>query len=309
MDWNRRSIVAALGALAPSAVAWAEPAPETGVNLKTGRDDQERMTIPVRIGNVEGYDFVVDTGADRSVLASDVAAALGLPAGRKVLIHGITGQEVTATVRCPALKVGEVTLPPQELPVIDRPRLGADGLLGMDVLQNRRLTLDFRQRRLDIRAASGASPARLDPRWVIVPTDGVHGHLTIISARVGTIAATAFVDSGASMTIANPALAQAMRSRRRWQSSAPQVTLAGVTDHAVTGEGRIIPQLRLGTMSFSHVPVVVCDLHLFRQWRLDDRPAILLGVDVLRMFAKVELDYGRRRLLFRAGQAPPPLMA
>lgn len=301
---SRRQFALGLGAalLAGPALAQAtDPLPEEAASIRTRRDGDLRLTIPVMLGESGPYDFVVDTGADTSVLAADIARSLALPSGRQVMIHGITGAELADTVQTPMLDIGPLKFKPRDLPILPRERLGADGLLGMDVLKNNRLVLDFRRRRMEIRAASGRSLARLDPRLIAVAADDSFGRLTVINTRANSIAATSFVDSGASMTIVNPALAKAMRAANRWQTVAPIVELAGVTDHVAFGEGRTLERLKVGTLTFNRVPVVVADLHLFNRWDLQDKPAILLGVDLLRVFARVELDYGRRRMLFRAG--------
>lgn len=311
---SRRDLALGLGAACAAGPAFARiptpplsPSPEAepDARVRARRDVGARMTVTVKVGAAGPYQFVVDTGADTSVVAREIADELGLPAGRDVLVHGLTGAELVATVKTPPLDLGPVTIATRDLPAMSRARLGADGLLGMDVLRNNRLVLDFRNHRMEIRAASGRSLARLDPRFVSVPAEERFGRMTVINARANGIGATAFIDSGATMSIANPALARVMLARRRWAAEAPTVEVVGVTDHVVVGEGRTIKRLRIGGLNFSHVPVVIADLHLFQRWDLGERPAILLGIDVLRLFAEVELDYGRRRMLFRAGAEPP----
>ena len=59
--------------------------------IKTVRDSSDRLTVPVRIGNNGPYDFLIDTGAERTVLARGLAERLGLvPNGRATLI-GVAG--------------------------------------------------------------------------------------------------------------------------------------------------------------------------------------------------------------------------
>ena len=41
------------------------------------------------------------------------------------------------------------------------------------------------------------------------------------------------------------------------------------------------------------------DLHIFKLWDLDDRPAIFVGINVMRHFEAIELDYVNRRVLLR----------
>jgi|SRR5215217_4577211 len=309
---DRRDLGLGLGAAFAAGPAFARnhttaspPVPDDA-SVRARRDVGARMTIAVKLGEAGPFQFVVDTGADISVIASEIADALDLPPGREVRVHGLTGAELVRTVKAPPLGLGSLTLATRDLPAMPRERIGGDGLLGMDVLKNNRLVLDFRNHRMEIRGASSQPLATLDPGFVAVPADDRYGRLTVIRAVANTVAAKAFVDSGATMSIANPALARAMQAKRRWTEDTPMVEVAGVTDHVISGEGRVVSRLQLGALTFNNVPVVVADLHLFQRWNLGAKPAILLGIDVLRLFARVELDYGRRRMLFRTGGAPAP---
>lgn len=307
--WSRRSLITAAGAALLPLPAYGQDSPDAPIEIDADADRHRRLTIPVRLGDKGAYDFVVDTGADRSVLATDIAQALALPAGRPVLVHGVTGSELTQTVKAPRLMVGGATLKSQDIPVMPRDRLGADGLLGVDVLQKRRLIMDFKAGKLEIQSAGDQRRTYLWDRGATVEARDSFGRLTVIDARANGALSTAFVDSGGGMTIINKALAAQIRSGGDWQDSAPYVKVTGVTQQVLTGEFRMLDRLALGTLRFRNVAVVVSDLHLFDQWGLGDKPSILLGVDVLRLFSRVELDYGRRQLRFRVGEQLPPSLA
>jgi hypothetical protein len=47
------------------------------------------------------------------------------------------------------------------------------------------------------------------------------------------------------------------------------------------------------------LPVIFADLHTFHVWEMADGPALLIGVDLLRQFESVDLDFGRSEVLFR----------
>ncbi len=282
-----------------------EPAPDEATSIiGAGEDRYDRLTIPVRIDGQGPFDFVVDTGADRSVLSQDIADRLGLEAGKPVLVQGLIGAEVAQTVKAPELDLGKIVLKALDMPVLSRERLGADGLLGVDALQKRRLIMDFRERRLEIQAASGAfypSSTRTD---AFVPVRDRFGRLVIIDANANQVPVAAFIDSGAGMSIGNRALANAIRSKGDWRGSAYTVPLYGVTSHEATGEVRVLDSVRLGGVRFRDIPVLIADLDLFHQWGVGSRPTLLLGVNVLRLFSRVEMDYGRKRVMFRVGADP-----
>src|SRR5690606_24431316 len=93
-----------------------------------------RMSAEVRLNRQGPFRFVVDTGANRTALADDVAARLGLPPGPEVLVHGVTAAEPTPTALVRELEVANQRYDDLVTPVFPRSRLGVDGLLGVDVL-------------------------------------------------------------------------------------------------------------------------------------------------------------------------------
>lgn len=272
--------------------------------IGAGIDRYDRLTIPVMIGDQGPFDFVVDTGADRTVLSETVADALGLPPGPEVMIQGVTGAERARTVQAPPINLGRITLRSLDLPVLPRERLGVDGLLGVDALQKRRLVMDFRERRLEILPGREPAAGYAQPRDMYVPARDKFGRLVVIDATANTADIGAFVDSGAGMTIGNRALARAVQARGSWRDLAPSVPIYGVTSHVTEGEVRVLDTLRLGGLRFTGVPMIVADLDLFTHWGMADKPSLLLGVNVLRLFSRVEMDYSRKRMMFRVGADP-----
>lgn len=311
---SRRHLALGLtGALAPLP-AFAQDPPrdpdtEEGQSLRTGQDRYDRLTIPVHVGDSGPYQFVVDTGADRSVLSLELAQELGLQPGRNVMVHGITGSELTPTVLAPRLTLGKVVLNGLDLPVMSRERLGVDGLLGVDALQRRRLVMDFRERRLEILPASGAFYPGSNKREAYVPAKDRFGRLVVIDAAANGAQVSAFVDSGAGMSIVNRALAEAIQARGGWRDDARSIPVLGVTSQTLVGHVRTLESLRLGGLRFHDVPVIVSDLHLFEQWGMGAKPTVLLGVNVLRLFSRVEVDYGRKRMMFQVGADPQVWLA
>ena len=59
-------------------------------------------------------------------------------------------------------------------------------------------------------------------------------------------------------------------------------------------------------MGLYNIRAAFAPLHIFNLWGLNDRPAMLVGIDVLRNFDSVTLDFGRREVTFvRRRRAPP----
>lgn len=296
----------------PTAVA----APDDGASLQTSFDAVRRMTVPVFVNKAGPYDFVVDTGANHSVMAIERAGELHLPSAGRADIHGIAGVDPADTVMVGSLSVGRLSSRRIRMPLLPRRYLGAEGLLGVNVLANRRVKLDFRTNNFTILPSSRHSVRDEEPasRWTrpvdrtvfVVPARQRFGQLTIVDAEFEGVPVTAFLDSGAETTVANLACRDAILARQPWRASEiVPVEVISATGQSVMGQLSHIPPLRLGGLKIGNLLSVFADLHTFRIWDLQDRPAILVGVDVMRHFESVELDFGRSQVTFRTGSAPP----
>lgn len=318
MTWNRRAV--ALGGLAAGACAGPRTAlvnlagaqaPDPAA-LATGLDVSSRMTAPVRINGQGPFQFVVDTGANRTVLSAELADSLDLRPGPVANVHGVAGVEPTRTAAINELRVGSVVSRNLLAPRLPRQRLGADGLIGVDVLRNRKVLMDFRRNELLISADSLRDLGALDLRQestgqrqtglgpkVSVPARFRFGQLIIIGADVRRRPVTAFLDSGSQSTVGNSAMGTLvsadLSAPRRMRLSVPVLSATGQT---AMGELGVTPLLKIGGLTITGLPTVFADLHVFDLWGLQDRAALLIGVDVMRQFNAIELDYRDRKVSF-----------
>ena len=311
VGWRERDLVTINLADAQPPIVTQKPE-EAGALLETAFDQARRMTVPVAIGPHGPFQFVVDTGANRSVVSLEVAQRIGLKPDGSAPVHGIAGVEPATLYRVDRMRVGSAFSSGLQLPGLPGAKLGADGLLGVDVLKNRRVTLDFTSNRFEIAtSAQGASigpghDTRLGesgPQIVKVTARYRFGQLVIVGASVGEIPVSAFLDSGSQISVGNLALREAvLRQRPELAERFVEVPLISATGQVARGELALLPSLRLGALKMQRLLAVFADLHIFKLWELQDRPSILIGIDVLRQFENVVLDFGRREVVF---QAPP----
>jgi len=329
---DRREVLGLLAAAAAARAAAARAAsPPISVNLSelppdsadttsvaSGLDLVRRMAVPVSVNDQGPFEFVVDTGANRSVIAYELSQALALPSAGPAKMHGIAGVETTPTVHVKRLRVGTIESGRLRLPVLGQDRMGAQGLLGVDVLRNRRVVMNFREQRLDISPSSDplysstSSASRIpegarDPSIVTVPARFRFGQLIIVDATVGETPVVAFLDSGSQNTVANLALREQLLARNPATAAhLANVELLSATGQRAAGQLSPLPPLRLGGLTIGGLTAVFSDLHAFAIWKLLDQPAILIGVDILHHFYSVTLDFGRRLVTFRTPPKPRP---
>ena len=261
--------------------------------LSTVADIYRRMTAPVQVNGAGPFDFVVDTGANPSVISQELLTHLNLPSGPPAPLNGVAGIQIAPTTTA-SLSFGGRNAPLAGLSILPRAAIGGAGMLGLDRLEGDQLTLDFKGQTL--RIDSGARSPR-DPEGIRVKAHRRDGQLTLIDVDIARVPLTAFIDSGAQSTIGNMALRSMAIDRNPsapWIST-PIVSATGQMIPAVMAD---LPHLRIGGVILPNWPVAFADLHTFKMWNLIDKPAILIGVDLLSRFRSVCLDFARNEVRF-----------
>src|ERR1700720_2133023 len=93
--------------------------------IAAATDVASHLMVAVRIDGNGPYHFVVDTGADRTVLATEVADELGLFQGEKVKLEGVVRAVFANTVSIRTLSVGSTTHRHLVVPTLSRSLLDA----------------------------------------------------------------------------------------------------------------------------------------------------------------------------------------
>jgi len=319
--WSRRKLLAGAALLAPlpsfaqtitaNATLQDPTLQDSGADQDYGSlaaraDANNHLTVEVMINGRGPYRFVIDTGAERTVIADNVAALLALPHSGTLVIDGISNRVVAPTVRIGTLSFGPFTRTGLTLPILPRASLFADGYLGLDAINGTRVTFDFKNRALHVEQPKspvhpvdpGADSARIRAR-------GSEGRLRVTDCLVDSVAATAFIDTGAEVSVGNIALHDALKSRNRHLVSGATMTLTGVTGGETTGNIIPVRRIRLQGLNFTDGTLVIANVPDFSIWKLVQRPALLIGMDYLRQFASVTIDYRSKEIRFELSLAPP----
>ena len=277
--------------------------------LRGRKDRTSRLTTQVRVNGTGPYGFVVDTGANRSVMAAELAAELGLPAGQPAKIHGILGLQDAATVNARSFTAGQIRLPIADVPVLRRDDLGCDGFLGLDAFHNRCVAFDFRRSQVSILPANfedleSDNPAGTFTSDVIIRARQRYGQLTIAEAYAMNQRIGCFIDSGAQVSVGNMAMRRMVKARTGDRTFAPiRVILFGATGQQTHGEVAEVPRLGVGLLRFTGFRMAFADLHTFSLWGMQDQPAMMMGMDLLSLFEQVTVDFRQNFVRFRMAEA------
>jgi predicted aspartyl protease len=296
-----RSAAVALGLLSASAFAQvvdpAAPVPgEAAEDIGINEDGRDRMTVSTMVDGKGPYQFLIDTGAERTVISAELARRLALDPGKRTRMHSMSGVGVVSTVVIPQLQVSKRPVLGIHAPALQREHIGAEGMLGIDSLQSQRVTFDFERQQMSVTPSRRAT-VRTEPNTIVVTARTRLGRLVLVDAQLDGQKLKVVLDTGSEVTIGNEALRRKLAGKKRIGPSVP-IELVSVTGGKMQALYTQVKSVRLGGVLINDLPVAFAEVHPFSQLGLSDEPALLLGMDALRLFDKVSVDFANRKVRF-----------
>ena len=324
MPASRRLLIASLGLMLSAGavfVAAAEPprlrkpgpAPNTAPNvpplppavfdptLDVGGQDlkarkvETRLTVQVLVNGRGPYNFIVDSGADTSVVGLRIARGLQLPLGTPAILNSMTARNVVDRVKVAELTLGPTIVRNLQLPALRESDVGGEGMIGIDALVEQRLLMDFDKRLIKVEDAR--IPVKRMPGEIVVVGRRFRGQLILTHVKAAGLPLDAVIDTGTQITIGNLALRDKLIRRNRDKFVTVPVT--GVTGETMKMELATIAELQLGSVTLRDVPMAFADVPPFKMFGIQNEPALLLGTDLLESFRKVSLDFRARKVRFQ----------
>jgi predicted aspartyl protease len=265
-----------------------------GEDLKA-KKVETRLTVQVRVNGSGPYNFIVDSGADTSVVGLRIARGLQLPLGEPAILNAMTARHIVDRVKVDSLTLGPATIRDMQLPALRESDVGGDGMIGIDALHQQRLLMDFEKRLIKVEDAR--VPWRRMPGEIVVIARRQRGQLILTQVRAAGLPLDAVIDTGTEITIGNLALRDKLIRKNRDKFMTIPVT--GVTGTTVDLQVAKIGELRLGPVVLRDVPMAFADVPPFKLFGLSEQPALLLGTDILESFRRVSLDFRARKVRFQ----------
>jgi hypothetical protein len=105
------------------------------------------VLVSVKINGAGSITLILDTGADRTLVAPSALSRLGISTENALrgVIRGVTGASYAEAVWVNSVEVEEARVGPLLIIVHDADLKGADGLLGRDFLANFNVTIDSKE--------------------------------------------------------------------------------------------------------------------------------------------------------------------
>jgi hypothetical protein len=254
-----------------------------------------RMTVEVKVNGRGPYKFLVDSGADTSVVGLRIARDLQLPIGKPVILNSMTARHMVDRVLVDELTLGQSTIRSLELPALKEQDLGGHGMIGIDALVQQRLMMDFEQQVIKVEDAR--VPAIVLDGEIVVRARRQRGQLILTEVVAAKLPIEAVIDTGSEVTIGNLALRDKLIRGSRDKFF--EVATTGVTGVTVNLQVAQIAELKLGSVTLRDVPIAFADVPPFKVFGLNEEPALLLGTDLLETFRRVSLDFRARKVRFQ----------
>jgi len=294
MIWHPFALLGAFATSLTGAAAQAPPPETDNIEiLDLERERYQRMTVAVTIQGQGPFQFMIDTGAQATVLSRALADRLMLHDRDTALLVGMASSMMVETTPVEGLTLGTRSFFIRQAPVLEGAHIGgADGILGLDSLQDQRVLLDFNKREISVADAETAGPNR--GYEIVVRARERFGQLIITSARLDGVQVEVVVDTGAQGSVGNMALFERLHRNRALEDT----ELTDVHGSRLSGLVRVGRQLEIGRASLSNFPIMFADSRPFHTLGLADKPAMILGMEELRLFRRVAIDFRNRRVLF-----------
>ncbi len=260
--------------------------------LAVSSDRYQRMTVPVRIAEKGPFNFLIDTGAQNTVLSRSLAAQLSIVSDARAKLIGVAGTQMVDTVRVEQLDLGRRSFYNLLAPLLESGNIGADGILGLDSLQGQRVLIDFRRNLIAVDDAKALGGNR--GFEIVVVARRRSGQLIMTDAKIDGVAVQVVIDTGAESSIGNQALARAL-SRRPSHGTTTLTSVTGQQMEAAVGVGR---SLEISKIAFNNVLIAYSQSPAFVALGLDKRPALLLGMRDMRNLERIAIDFSTRKILF-----------
>lgn len=163
----RTLFAAALLSVAAAPASGESPAPAAGPPagaaglvaaeaevLALAQERFNRLTLPVLVEGAGPFAFMIDTGSQATAVTHEIRAAAALPPAGKATLIGMASRREVELASVRRIDFGTNSYTNFAAPVLAREHVGADGIIGLDALQDFRVLIDFRKQTIAVEDAS-----------------------------------------------------------------------------------------------------------------------------------------------------------
>jgi predicted aspartyl protease len=267
------------------------------------------LVVPAFVNGKGTVPFILDTGADESSVYDWFAKQQRLASGTAISVTGMTGAAMMATYRLDSMRVDGRTI--RNVAVTGLPDRKdtaiTAGVAGNDLMDGAIATFDYPCRTATLTAKPVSMRTLVSPRAVKVEGGSVlEGTQLSFPVLLNGAQGTAILDTGSRGTQINGAFARSAGLDVHGAEFRPGETLYGVASRATeTREGKVAMMAFAGGR-IKGLTVRVADLEVFKAWGLENKPAMIFGINAMQGL-RVIYDHQARRFWFDRSRCKAPV--
>jgi len=274
------------------------------ITVPIWRDIDGRARVDVTFDNGETYNFIIDTGMMKTMILPSLVDALGLvETTPEQAGAGSHGQVMPGAVYLSQKVIigGQVEFRIGTPQVISNLKISEEtvyGVLGSEFLQQYTVMFDPEAGRM-ILSTDGAEDLIAGGDFVSRSMYSPFANLWMMEAEVGPVPVTVFLDTGANRTLINPKTFEAQTPDDFIGETREDRQVMGVSGGAESFSV-VVRRVLAGEKQWQDRQLTVTS-GIFSQLRLLDKPAMIMGSDLL-LSGKLIMDYPNRQVFFEVGE-------
>jgi predicted aspartyl protease len=285
------------------------------IELPLTRLASQHIAVPVRFGEREAMEMILDTGASMTIITPQTRDAIGLAKDDGMLVQAKgAGGDVDGRVRVVVLDgigVGERRYDDVWAGVMDLDHLSKQlgrpvaGVLGRNFLALHDLEIDFARARLWLHAMGSLktrTPERIEGLTAIPIGEFVGGLVRLEVALGGKTKMPAVLDLGAGRSVMNWHAARSVGVKPRGKGvERSKEPVLGADNKPLESAIYRFDKLELGSVAWIKPEIHIVDLPVFATLGVAEGPAMIAGLDLLAG-CRIALDYESKTLWLSRGE-------
>jgi len=243
-------------------------------------------TVPTYVNGKGPYPFVFDTGAEGTAIYSAFAQRVGLAPleDRSEVLQGQTGAASLDLTLVDELSVDGRTATDVEAVILpDRADgIPLNGIVGLDIMGGSVVEFDVPGNRVVLHPRDTQAAGLVQGPARRIEATRLTGGLLGIPVRIRGAEGIAVLDSGARDTRINWRFAAAAGVDPDWPGLTDDGVIQGATNNPVAAKRGDVGVIELGDIRKEGQSLRIVDLPVFEAFGVADRPAMILGMDLLK---------------------------
>lgn len=242
-------------------------------------------TVPTLVDGKGPFEFVIDTGAEGTALYSAFAKQQGLEPidGKAETLQGQTGAASLPLTKIETLSVDSRAAENIEAVILPNRADGVPlpGIVGLDLMGRYVVEFDVPHGRVALHPAGTSARTLGGERMKGTKASRLAGGLLGLPVIINGVMGVAVLDTGARDTRINWRFARVAGLDPSSASLRDDSAIQGATNKAVVSKRGTIGTIDLGGIRRTNTDLRIVDLPVFEAFGVADRPAMILGMDLL----------------------------